>query len=574
MFGLIRKIIKDDIKKLYLPITLMILDSFFAATFFGVLYLLIIDLINQTFDNNKLKLYSIVLFIAFSLRVVIVISSYTLNHLRGADIIANLRINVSEHLRTLNLGYFNKNTLGNLISCITTDIANFERVITHSLGDLTKSIFLSSYIIIISLFLDLKMGFSIVIMIALSIPLFYYMKKYATKFGLRKNIIVNEVISRIMEYIDGIKVFRSHNQTGKKFKRLLDSFNNFKKESIMLEVMLAPFNLLYSIIIDFIIPIILLLGSYLLLGGNIDKNIFITFIVIALSISNILKSISLHYSEYKCLEISANKILTVLNKKALDYRYEEFDFENFDIEFKNVKFAYEEDLDVIKDISFLAKQGSMSALIGPSGSGKTTIFNLITRFFDISEGQILIGNQDINDINPEFLLRNISMVFQDVYLLNDTVYNNIVMGKKNITKEEVIDICKKANCHDFIMKMEKGYDTLISEGGNNLSGGEKQRISIARALLKDAKIVLLDEATASLDADNENEIRQALNTLIKGKTTIVIAHKLNTITNADNIIVLDKGKILEEGNHNILVSKNGYYKKVYKEQLEAKTWVI
>ncbi|MCT4584696.1 MAG: ABC transporter ATP-binding protein/permease [Peptostreptococcaceae bacterium] len=574
MFGLIRKIIKDDIKKLYLPITLMILDSFFAATFFGVLYLLIIDLINQTFDNNKLKLYSIVLFIAFSLRVVIVISSYTLNHLRGADIIANLRINVSEHLRTLNLGYFNKNTLGNLISCITTDIANFERVITHSLGDLTKSIFLSSYIIIISLFLDLKMGFSIVIMIALSIPLFYYMKKYATKFGLRKNIIVNEVISRIMEYIDGIKVFRSHNQTGKKFKRLLDSFNNFKKESIMLEVMLAPFNLLYSIIIDFIIPIILLLGSYLLLGGNIDKNIFITFIVIALSISNILKSISLHYSEYKCLEISANKILTVLNKKALDYRYEEFDFENFDIEFKNVKFAYEEDLVVIKDISFLAKQGSMSALIGPSGSGKTTIFNLITRFFDISEGQILIGNQDINDINPEFLLRNISMVFQDVYLLNDTVYNNIVMGKKNITKEEVIDICKKANCHDFIMKMEKGYDTLISEGGNNLSGGEKQRISIARALLKDAKIVLLDEATASLDADNENEIRQALNTLIKGKTTIVIAHKLNTITNADNIIVLDKGKILEEGNHNILVSKNGYYKKVYKEQLEAKTWVI
>lgn len=574
MFGLIRKIIKDDIKKLYLPITLMILDSFFAATFFGVLYLLIIDLINQTFDNNKLKLYSIVLFIAFSLRVVIVISSYTLNHLRGADIIANLRINVSEHLRTLNLGYFNKNTLGNLISCITTDIANFERVITHSLGDLTKSIFLSSYIIIISLFLDLKMGFSIVIMIALSIPLFYYMKKYATKFGLRKNIIVNEVISRIMEYIDGIKVFRSHNQTGKKFKRLLDSFNNFKKESIMLEVMLAPFNLLYSIIIDFIIPIILLLGSYLLLGGNIDKNIFITFIVIALSISNILKSISLHYSEYKCLEISANKILTVLNKKALDYRYEEFDFENFDIEFKNVKFAYEEDLDVIKDISFLAKQGSMSALIGPSGSGKTTIFNLITRFFDISEGQILIGNQDINDINPEFLLRNISMVFQDVYLLNDTVYNNIVMGKKNIIKEEVIDICKKANCHDFIMKMEKGYDTLISEGGNNLSGGEKQRISIARALLKDAKIVLLDEATASLDADNENEIRQALNTLIKGKTTIVIAHKLNTITNADNIIVLDKGKILEEGNHNILVSKNGYYKKVYKEQLEAKTWVI
>lgn len=574
MFGLIKKIIGEDIKKLYLPVGLMILDSFFAATFFGVLYFLIIDLINQSFDNNKLKIYSLVLFIAFILRIIIITTAYTKNHLNGSDIIANLRINVSEHLRTLNLGYFNKNTLGNLISCITTDIANFERVITHSLGDLTKSLFLSTYIIIISLFLDFKMGLSIVFMIILSIPLFYYMKKYAFKFGLRKNIIVNEVISRIMEYIDGIKVFRSHNQTGKKFKRLLDSFNNFKKESIMLEVMLAPFNLLYSIIIDFIVPIILLLGSYLLLGGEIDKNIFITFIVIALSLSNVLKSISLHYSEYKCLEISANKILKVLKKKPLDFKYEEFDFKNFDIEFKNVDFAYEEDVDVIKNINFLAKQGSLTALIGPSGSGKSTVFNLITRFFDINKGKILIGNQDISDINPEFLLQNISMVFQDVYLLNDTIYNNIVMGKKNIKKEEVINICKKANCHNFIMRMENGYDTLISEGGNNLSGGEKQRISIARAFLKNAKIILLDEATASLDADNENEIRLALDSLITGKTAIVIAHKLNTITNADNIIVLDKGRILEEGNHKKLVDKNGYYKKVYNEQLEAKTWVI
>lgn len=258
----------------------------------------------------------------------------------------------------------------------------------------------------------------------------------------------------------------------------------------------------------------------------------------------------------------------------MSYRYEEANFRNYDIEFKNVSFKYEEGENTINNLSFKAEEGTMTALMGPSGSGKTTITSLIARFWDINSGAIKIGGKDIKDINPDSLLKHISMVFQDVYLLNDTIYNNIKLGNERATKDDVIKAAKIANCHEFIERLEDKYDTIVGEGGSTLSGGEKQRISIARAILKDAPIVLLDEATASLDADNELEIRKAIKKLTLNKTVIVIAHRLNTIKDADQIIVLNEGYIEEKGSHIELIKNKKRYYNMYVEMERAKNWAI
>ncbi len=258
----------------------------------------------------------------------------------------------------------------------------------------------------------------------------------------------------------------------------------------------------------------------------------------------------------------------------MSYNYEEVDFKNYDIEFENVSFEYEEGENTIDNLSFKAKEGTMTALVGPSGSGKTTVTSLIARFWDINNGSIKIGRQDIKYIKPDSLLKHISMVFQDVYLLNDTIYNNIKLGNEKATKEDVIKAAKIANCHEFIEKLEDKYDTIVGEGGSTLSGGEKQRISIARAILKDAPIVLLDEATASLDADNELEIRKAIKKLTLNKTVIVIAHRLNTIKDADQIIVLNEGHIEEKGSHKELINNKKRYYNMYNEMERAKNWAI
>ena len=244
---------------------------------------------------------------------------------------------------------------------------------------------------------------------------------------------------------------------------------------------------------------------------------------------------------------------------------------NYDIKFQNVSFSYEKDAPVLKNITFEAKQGTKTALVGSSGSGKTTVTSLIARFWDCQSGEITIGGINIQKIYPEELLTNISMIFQDVYLVNDTFENNIRLGKPKATREEVINAAKNANCHDFIMESENGYDTIIGEGGSTLSGGEKQRISIARALLKDTPIILVDEATASLDADNEHEIRKSLSILTKHKTVITIAHKLNTIKDYDKIIVMSNGIIEEIGNHEQLMENKGRYYKMYTEMEKAQS---
>lgn len=369
-------------------------------------------------------------------------------------------------------------------------------------------------------------------------------------------------------------LFDRGNMTGGKFERLHTSFESLRKSSIKIETKLAPCNMLFSIIVDFLTPLIVLLGTYMLIGGSLTSQTLISFSVITLVFSNMLKGFSHYYNMMKKLTSAAENLASAMDTKPLPYKYTSVGFKDYTVEFDHVCFSYEQGKQVLHDVSIKADAGSATALIGSSGSGKSTIASLIARFWDVDNGAIRIGGYDIKDIEPNALLANIGIVFQDVYLMNDTILNNIRIGRTEASFEAVVAAAKSASCHDFIVSLPNGYETMVGEAGNTLSGGEKQRISIARAFLKNAPILLLDESTSALDADNELKINRALDVLMKGKTTFVIAHRLNTIVASDQILVLNNGGIEECGTHKSLLEQKGHYFQMIQEQKRAKGWAI
>ncbi|EJO5348668.1 ABC transporter ATP-binding protein [Clostridium botulinum] len=574
MLGDIKVLLGDHSKKLRKPIILLTIDSLFNMFFYSMLYFVLLDLINYQLSFPKIKSYTIAMIIAFIFRTIVNGIGYTGIQARGARGIEAMRISLGDHIKNINLGFFNKNSIGNLSNIMTNDLQDFEKIITHSTSDLIKTIVLSAYLLIITFFIDINLAIIQLAFVLVAMPIILAGGKKVTRIGKKKKEVMNEVISRMVEYLSGIQVFRSHNLAGKKFERLEKSFRDLKKESIRTEISIVPFVLIFQIIVDISFPILLIIATTKFGIGSINKTSFLTFIIINIALTNVLRAFGAQYGQFRYLKLASEKLINTYDKPEMSYKYEEVDFNNYDIEFKNVSFEYEKGEKTINNLSFKAKEGSMTALVGPSGSGKTTVTSLIARFWDINKGTIRIGEQDIKDINPDLLLKHISMVFQDVYLLNDTIYNNIKLGNENSTREDVIKAAKVANCHEFIEKLENKYDTIVGEGGSTLSGGEKQRISIARAILKDAPIVLLDEATASLDADNELEIRKAIKKLTLNKTVIVIAHRLNTIKDADQIIVLNKGKIEEKGSHRTLIKNKKRYYNMYNQMEQAKNWSI
>ena len=560
-----------EFKRLKKPVFLLVIDSLFYMMNYMMFYFTIIDLITETFTLKKIIIYTVIMIAANTVRYLFNRVGYTGIQSQGARIIQDLRLRMGDHLRNLNLGYFNKHNIGNVINIITNDLQDFEHVLTHSTSELIKLSILSVYLLLVTFAISPILGIlQILIAAAGAIFIVLGMKK-SSKIALKKKHTMDDVVSRMVEYISGMELFKSYNLAGEKFKRLKNSFNDLKKESINTEIALAPYILIFQLTVDISFALLLLVSTQLFISGSINKIMFFSYIIIGLSLSNILKAFSGQYVFFQYMKLATDKLINVYNEKEISYEFEVMPFKNYDIKFENVSFSYEKDKPVLKNISFEAKQGTSTALVGSSGSGKTTVTNLIARFWDCQSGIISIDGTDITKIYPEELLTNISMIFQDVYLVNDTVENNIKLGKPDATHEEVVKVAKDASCHEFITELENGYDTVVGEGGSTLSGGEKQRISIARALLKDTPIILLDEATASLDADNEHEIRKSLDKLIKNKTVITIAHKLNTIKNYDQIIVMSDGIIEEKGTHEELMKNRKRYYEMYTEMKKAQS---
>lgn len=571
MLNDIKTLSGKEFKRLKKPVFLLVIDSLFYMINYMMFYFTIVDLITETFTLNKIIVYTAIMIVANTVRYLFNRVGYTGIQSQGARIIQDLRLRMGDHLRNLNLGYFNRHNIGNVINIITNDLQDFEHVLTHSTSELIKLGILSVYLLLVTFAISPILGIlQILIAAAGAIFIVLGMKK-SSKIALKKKHTMDDVVSRMVEYISGMELFKSYNLAGEKFKRLKDSFNDLKKESINTEIALAPYVLIFQLTVDISFALLLLVSTQLFINGSINKIMFFSYIIIGLSLSNILKAFSGQYVFFQYMKLATDKLINVYNEKEISYEFEVMPFKNYDIKFENVNFSYEKDKPILKNISFEAKQGTSTALVGSSGSGKTTVTNLIARFWDCQSGIISIDGTDITKIYPEELLTNISMIFQDVYLVNDTVENNIKLGKPDATHEEVVKAAKDASCHEFITELENSYDTVVGEGGSTLSGGEKQRISIARALLKDTPIILLDEATASLDADNEHEIRKSLDKLIKNKTVITIAHKLNTIKNYDQIIVMSDGIIEEKGTHEELMKNRKRYYEMYTEMKKAQS---
>ena len=571
MLNDIKTLSGKEFKRLKKPVFLLVIDSLFYMMNYMMFYFTIVDLITETFTLNKIIVYTAIMIVANTVRYLFNRVGYTGIQSQGARIIQDLRLRMGDHLRNLNLGYFNKHNIGNVINIITNDLQDFEHVLTHSTSELIKLGILSVYLLLVTFAISPILGIlQILIAAAGAIFIVLGMKK-SSKIALKKKYTMDDVVSRMVEYISGMELFKSYNLAGEKFKRLKDSFNDLKKESINTEIALAPYILIFQLTVDISFALLLLLSTQLFISGSINKIMFFSYIIIGLSLSNILKAFSGQYVFFQYMKLATDKLINVYNEKEISYEFKVMPFKNYDIKFENVSFSYEKDKPVLKNISFEAKQGTSTALVGSSGSGKTTVTNLIARFWDCQSGIISIDGTDITKIYPEELLTNISMIFQDVYLVNDTIENNIKLGKPDATHEEVVKAAKDASCHEFITELENSYDTVVGEGGSTLSGGEKQRISIARALLKDTPVILLDEATASLDADNEHEIRKSLDKLIKNKTVITIAHKLNTIKNYDQIIVMSNGIIEEKGTHEELMKNKKRYYEMYTEMKKAQS---
>ncbi len=491
----------------------------------------------------------------------------------GYEIFARERMKIGEHLKRLPMGYFSQGTIGDVTAVVTSDILFVEQF-----GMSTMSKVVNGYISMIlgsimMMYLDWRIGIIAITTFILGARSLGTMNKVAVHHSnLRQNGMAR-LIGSVIEYIKGIGVIKAFNVSEERSQRMNNEFKDFRDISINFEHAFAASYVNFHYWFAFGIASIILMVSWLGLGNQLDMSFVMIIIIYAFQFFLPFQVVGTVSALTRIMEAALDRYEKIMNAPIIDEDGKEIELSSFDVEFKNVNFAYEEE-DVLKDVSFKVPERSMTALVGKSGCGKTTITNLVARFWDVQKGEVKVGGVNVKEMTCDSLLKNISMVFQSVYLFNDTILNNIKFGKPEATMDEVIEACKKARCYDFIMELENGFDTIVEEGGSSLSGGEKQRISIARAMLKDAPIVLLDEATASVDPDNEKYIQQAISELVKDKTLIVIAHKLATIKNADQIIVLDEGKIIQKGVHNQLIEEQGIYSTLWKRRTRARSWKI
>lgn len=570
MFKDIKKLIGKSLGKLYFPVFLMCLDSLGSMVTYFILYLTILDVFKGSLNPNDIIKYTSVCLGCVIIRILLYRKSYLMSFENSFDITGKLRVELANHFRKLSLGYFNTNSKGYLVNTLTNDLTSFEGLLSHTLPFLIKMVTMCLFLIMGTFFIDYRLALSECFIIFISIPILIFGEKTAKRLEINKRKINETMISSVLEYINGIKVFRAYNMQVSNFDRLKRNMELGRKNGIQTEVKMAIPTALYGSLVNFIIPMTLLGGGYSFLGGDFKGESLIAFMVMGIALSGILNSFERYYIMLKNLKIASNNLNGVMDCKTLEYDDKKENLCGYSVEFKDVSFSYDDNEEVLHNISFKTNEGSVTALVGESGSGKSTIMNLIARFWDAKNGKVLIGGENVKNINPDKLLGLVGAVFQENILLSDTILNNILIGNPNASYEDVVEASKMACCHDFIISLPQGYETQVSEGGTSLSGGEKQRISIARAILKNAPILLLDEFTASLDADNEMRINRAFDHLIKNKTVIVIAHRLHTIKNADQIILLNGGSIEEIGNHNELIRKKGHYYKMIEKQLESK----
>ena len=481
--------------------------------------------------------------------------AYRANFRSAYEMSAEGRTSLAEHLRRLSLGFLSRHDPGDLSSMLITDFAMAETGMSHHLPQLMGALVMPILAFLSLVWINWRMAVAMFASLPFACLILWLSTSVQNRLsGAQINAKI-EAGNRMEEYLQGIRVMKAYNLLGSRFTRLRDAFLNLKRAAIRQEALLGPFVLLSISIVRAGLTLMVVCGAYLLLKGQLDVLTFVMFLIVGSRVFDPLTSALTNFTEFRYFSIAGGRILSLMKEPEQTG-------------------TRQEDKQVLHDICCQFPKNTLTALVGPSGSGKSTLMKLCARFYDPQQGRVMYNGVPMNQCEPESLMRHVSMVFQDVYLFQDTIRNNIRFGKSNTTDAEIEETARQACCHDFIMRLPQGYDTMVGEGGCTLSGGEKQRLSIARAILKNAPVILLDEATASLDPENEVSVQRAIDTLIKGRTVIVIAHRLKTIRNANQILVLDHGRIVERGRHADLMAKDGLYARLWNIQEKALGWQV
>lgn len=481
------------------------------------------------------------------------------------------RVRIAEHLRKLPMSFFNTKDLSELTTNMMADCSSMESMLSSTIPPLIANVITVTLTCILLAFFDWRLALCVFCTLPVAFLIIWLSRNYQKKLFARQVDAKLAASDQVQEYLEGMKIIKSCGLSGSHFSALNNALLTMKKIAIKVEMVVGVFMSSASMVLQAGIGITIFVGAILLVNGSIELLPLLMFLLMVTRIYGPILAILSQLSTLLNLNVVTERMRTLLTTPAMEG--DEKTVANCDIEMDHVTFRYNTE-DVIKNVSCKIPQGSVTALVGPSGSGKSTISKLIARFWDIQDGTIRVGGKDVRAMEPENLMKYMSFVFQDVTLFNDTVINNIRLGNPNATDEQVIEAAKAAYCDEFVREMPEGYQTLLGENGSTLSGGERQRISIARALLKDAPIILLDEATASLDPENEVLVQKAIAKLVEGKTVIMIAHRLRTVVDADQILVLDNGKLVESGTHEELMARKGLYQKLYHIQQESLGWAV
>ena len=539
----------------------------------GLLYNFVIDIMNGGVNGSRIAFYGVGALVCLCLIFVVTWFQYNATYLVTYVESGVRRISLAEQLRKIPLSFFGKKDLADLTNSIMGDCATLEQAFSHYVPALAGSLISTTLVAICLFAIDFRMALAAVWVLPIAFTITFLSARIQEYFN-RKSVAANVALeSGVQECIESLQDLKANNAEESYLKGLDKKIDNVEKRHIITELGTALFVVSSTLILKLGIATVALVGSALLIRGEIDIPLFFMFLLVASRLYAPLEGALQNLAAVISTKTNINRMNEILDQ-PIQTGSKHVTNKGYDIVFDHVGFAYNTGETVLKDVSFTAKQGEVTALVGPSGGGKTTVSRLAARFWDISKGKITVGGMDISKIEPETLLSLYSIVFQDVMLFNNTIMENIRIGRKDATDEEVIAAAKLANCDEFAAKLPDGYHSMIGENGCKLSGGERQRISIARAFLKNSPIILLDEATASLDVENETLIQAALSRLIKDKTVLVIAHRMRTVSGADKVVVLSDGSVAEQGTPGELMNTGKIYPHMVKQQMISQDWGI
>ncbi|MCT4585698.1 MAG: ABC transporter ATP-binding protein/permease [Peptostreptococcaceae bacterium] len=571
IFKRVLNLSKKNKKKIIIGSLFNILKAFSMGTmFFGVFYIFL-NINNLNLDYIKNSFYIIFVSVLFRFIFQWLIDIYITA--AGYDVFKDYRLEMADKLKNAQMSYFSENNLGKIQGVMTTTITSLEGFSMMTISNMLVSFSMTLFMIIMLFYNSLILGMISLIGISVAFYILSIINKRASLCTKELEIVQNNLVIKTIEYIRGITVLRSFNKVGTKKDGVTKVFKEKREMDYKQEKQMAGMIRLYQFTFKITSCFIVLGSCYMFANRIIDATYTSIFIVASFFIYSELENMGDSVFLARRTNNQLDLLEDTMNIPLFSDGGEEFNSNDFSIEFENVNFSYENE-NALNNINIKLNSNETTAIVGTSGSGKTTLCLLMSRFFDVKSGKIKIGDKDIRDIKYDSLMKQISMVFQDVYLFNDTIENNIRFANKNATDNQIVDACKKACCHEFISNLPNGYKTIIGEGGSTLSGGEKQRISIARAIIKDSPIIILDEMTSSVDLENEHLIVKAMKNLTKNKTVVTIAHKIATIKNANKIIVMDKGFVVQEGTHDSLKNIEGIYNNFIKAREQSKNWSL